>query len=113
MTGVEEGVSYVRFLLFSVLFQGCVIVFAVVVVIVVGVVVSFFCASEGFNSSEVTSSSSEALLTNPNSQNTLDLQHAASKTRKSQTDDTRHTSSAGNILSSSLPPLRGQGKHQG
>ena len=42
MTGVEEGVSYVRFLLFSVLFQGCVIVFAVVVVIVVGVVVSFF-----------------------------------------------------------------------
>ena len=57
MTGVEEGVSYVRFLLFSMLFQGCVIVFAVVVVIVVGVVVSFFCASEGFNSSEVTSSS--------------------------------------------------------
>ena len=56
MTGVEEGVSYVRFLLFSMLFQGCVIVFAVVVVIVVGVVVSFFCASEGFNSSEVTSS---------------------------------------------------------
>ena len=42
MTGVEEGVSYVRFLLFSMLFQGCVIVFAVVVVIVVGVVVSFF-----------------------------------------------------------------------
>ena len=44
MTGVEEGVSYVRFLLFSMLFQGCVIVFAVVVVvIVVGVVVSFLC----------------------------------------------------------------------
>ena len=60
MTGVEEGVSYVRFLLFSMLFQGCVIVFAVVAVIVVGVVVSFFCASEGFNSSEVTSSSSSS-----------------------------------------------------
>ena len=43
MTGVEEGVSYVRFLLFSMLFQGFVIVFAVVVVIVVGVVVSFLC----------------------------------------------------------------------
>ena len=46
MPGVEEGVSCVRFLLFSMLFQGCVIVFAVVVVvvvIVVGVVVSFLC----------------------------------------------------------------------
>ena len=37
MTVVEEGVSYVRFLLFSMLFQGCVIVFAVVVVVVVAV----------------------------------------------------------------------------
>ena len=74
MTGVEEGVSYVRFLLFSMLFQGCVIVFAVVVVIVVGVVVSFFCASEGFNSSEVTSSSKVRMTRN--------LNFEANRTRK-------------------------------
>ena len=45
MTGVEEGVSDVGFLLFSMFFQGCVIAFAVVVVVVVVVivvVVSFF-----------------------------------------------------------------------
>ncbi len=46
MTGVEEEFSHVRFLFFSILFQGCVIVFAVVVVVVV--VVSFFVLRKAF-----------------------------------------------------------------